>query len=155
MHPVLGDVEVTSPQVINGFSGSGMIGLNVFPILLAAALFGKQWQGCTVLSRCDNMAVVAVMRSRYASDRRLMHLLRVLFFLEAHYNFYILAQHIPGKHNSHADNISRNRHHVFLTECPGMSRQPTLIPPSLIHLLFLQEDWTSSTWQTTFKSFMN
>ena len=103
-----------------------------------------------MLSRCDNMAVVAVMRSRYASDRRLMHLLRVLFFLEARYNFYILAQHIPGKHNSHADNISRNRHHagvphrmpwyVKATNTNSLLFYPPSFPAGRLDFLYLADD---------------
>lgn len=127
----------------------------LFPILLAAALYGPLWQGCTILCRCDNMAVVSVLKSRYASDRRLMHLLRLLFFLESHFHFYVVAQHLPGRHNSLADSISRNNHQVFLKECLSMSKNPTPISPSLITLLFLQEDWTSSTWQMKFKSCIN
>lgn len=78
----------------DGIKFESIVVKELFPILLAAASFGNQWQGSTVLSRCDTiMAVVVVLRSRYASDKRLMHSLRVLFFMEARYNFYILAQH--------------------------------------------------------------
>ena len=86
----------------------------LFPILLATALYGKHWKGCSIVCRCDNQAVVAVVRSRYAANDRLMHLLQVLFFLEAHHNFHLVAEHIAGNHNTLADHISRNRHSSFL-----------------------------------------
>ena len=86
----------------------------LFPILLTAAMYGKHWKGCSILCRCDNQAVVAVVRSRYAANDRLMHLLRVLFFLEAQYNFHLMPKHIAGNHNTLADHISCNRHSAFL-----------------------------------------
>ena len=98
----------TSSRLVSASTGSGIAEYNqnpciavkeIFPILLAAALYGKDYTGCTVLYRCDYIAVVAILKSRYAKDRRLMHLLRVLFFLEAHYNFVVIAQHLPGVHN--------------------------------------------------------
>ena len=127
----------------------------LFPILLATALYGKHWKGYSILCRCDNQAVVAVVRSRYAANDRLMHLLRVLFFLEAHYNFHLVAEHIAGNHNTLADHISRNRHSSFLQHVPGMPSDPTPIPSQLSELLLLQEDWTSSAWQQTFSNFIS
>ena len=39
-----------------------------------------------VIAQCDNAAVVAVFNSRYSKDKRMMHLLRCVFFAEAHSN---------------------------------------------------------------------
>ena len=36
---------------------------DLFPILLATALYGKHWKDCNILCRCDNQAVVTVVRS--------------------------------------------------------------------------------------------
>ena len=88
---------------------------------------------------CDNQAVGAVVRSRYAANDRLMHLLQVLFFLEAQYNFHLMAEHIAGNHNTLADHISRNRHSAFLQHFLGMPSDPTPIPSQLSELLLLQE----------------
>ena len=126
----------------------------LFPIVVAAAIYGKIWAGKGILRRCDNQAVVATLNSRYAKDNRLMHLLRTLFFFEAQYNFRMSAQHIPGIHITWADDISRNKHTKFLHACPNMPSVPTNIPESLISLLFLQVDWTSQLWQERFSSFI-
>lgn len=46
----------------------------------------------------------------------LAHLLRCLFFFEAHHQFEHFATHIPGAHNVAADSLSRNKlDEFFLT----------------------------------------
>lgn len=125
----------------------------LFPILMAAAMYGRHWSGSNILCRCDNQAVVTVLQSRYAKDHRMMHLLRLLFFFEARYHFHTTAQHIPGMHNTLADSISRNKHALFLSQCPDMQHNPVVIPSDLLNLLFIQEDWTSSSWLEMFRSF--
>ena len=71
----------------------------LIPIIFAAALWGKDWKGWCVLCRCDNQAVVAVINARSSLDKDIMHLLRVLFFIEAHFDFMTKATHIPGTEN--------------------------------------------------------
>ena len=99
---------------------------------MAAAIYGNKWKGYNILCKSDNQAVVAVLKSRYASDKTLMHLHRILFFFEAHFGFHITAQHIAGVHNTHANNISTNKHAEFLKAHQGiMPPSPTPIPPLL------------------------
>ena len=52
-----------------------------------------------MLCRCDNQAVVAVINARCSLDKDVMHLLRVLFFIEAHFDFMLKTTHIPGIEN--------------------------------------------------------
>ena len=40
----------------------------LIPIVIAAALWGGEWRGETVHCRCDNQAVVSVLRSRTSKD---------------------------------------------------------------------------------------
>ena len=56
----------------------------------------------------DNMAVVHVLNATYCKYLHLMHLIRILVFLAAHFNFWFVAEHIVGKDNSLADSLSRN-----------------------------------------------
>ena len=51
------------------------------PIVLACAVWGKQWQGKWVLVCCDNLAVVQISRRLASRDPLLKHLLRLLYFL--------------------------------------------------------------------------
>ena len=41
-------------------------------------------------------------------ETHLMHMLRIMFFVEAHWQFSLSASHIPGKCNHLADHLSRN-----------------------------------------------
>ena len=45
----------------------------LIPIVLAAAIWEKQWTGKTVLAQCDNTAVVAIINSGSSKDAEVMH----------------------------------------------------------------------------------
>ena len=123
------------------------------PIVMASALWGPQWEGQHVECRCDNAAVVAIIRSGTSKHPLAMHLLRALSFFAAHYKFTISATHLPGILNTAADALSRNKMHLFLSLVPQASPRPTPIPPELINLLITQTpDWTSKTWMEQFNS---
>ena len=90
----------------------------LFPVVIAAALFGKTWSGQLVEFRVDNMAVVQVLQSTYCKEPHLMHLTRLLVFFAAHYNFWFSASHIPRGVNTEAGALSRNNHSLFLSQVP-------------------------------------
>lgn len=79
----------------------------LIPVLIAALIWGQQWRGCVITSHCDNEAVVSILNSRYSRDPHLMHMLRILFFVEARFQFKLVAAHIPGMLNTLADYLSR------------------------------------------------
>ncbi len=82
-----------------------------------------------------------------------MHLLRCLFFVEAVYQFQLSASHIPGRDNTEADDVSRDRLSSFRSMVPQADREPTKFPEELPQLLFRQDlDWTSPTWTRLFTS---
>ena len=109
---------------------------------------GSQWCGKIVCCRCDNQAVVQVIASRYSRERDLMHLLRCLFFFEAHYDFSVVAEHVPGVDNVLADDLSRNRLDTYLLQVPNASKSPVPLPPDLLDLLLdtraqcISPNWT-------------
>ena len=82
-----------------------------------------------------------------------MHLLHCLFFLEASFQFELVARHIPGSHNSIADDLSRNRLSAFFSKVPQACKEPTPVPPRLPQV-FLDPslDWTSPDWTQLFSS---
>ena len=123
----------------------------MIPIVLACAMWGRQWQGLVVQFRCDNQAVVAVLRSRTSKDSSLMHSLRCLAFLEAHFAFMITAIHIPGVENSLADDLSRDRLIQFM-QTTHSSKIGWGVPQCLIDLVCnTKPDWTSKAWRTLFR----
>jgi len=75
------------------------------PILVAAIIWGHKWKGSVVTVHCDNKAVVCMLASRYSRDDYLMHMLRILFFVEAHFQFELSSTHMPGISNTSADFI--------------------------------------------------
>lgn len=100
---------------------------------------------------CDNTVVVAVINSGYSRDANLMHLLRCLFFIAAHFDVHIKAVHVPGVKNVAADALSRNDLPRFLQVVPKAAHLPTPIPQGLVDML-VQEcpDWTSQRWAQLF-----
>ena len=68
----------------------------LIPVVLAAATFGRIWPGKIVQFVVDNKAVVSVLNSIYSKEVHIMHLVRLLVFFAARYNFWFSATHIPG-----------------------------------------------------------
>ena len=127
----------------------------LIPIVIAAAIWGQYWQGCSVVSYCDNMAVVAVLNSRYSRERTLMQLLRYLFFIEAYCQFQLSAVHLPGELNTCADDLSRDRLAAFRSRVQQADRHPSPFPASLLQWLLQQQmDWTSHSWMQQFTTFV-
>jgi len=126
----------------------------LIPIVLAGAVWGDLWSGNVVLCRCDNESVVAVVNSRTSRDPGLMHLLRCLAFVEAHWGFYSRAVHLPGVENSLADDLSRDRLERFLASSHSvLSQVPTTIPSNLLEVVCnSRPDWTSPAWSQCFSS---
>ena len=56
------------------------------PVVLAVAVWGKDWKGLDVTCHSDNQAVVSVIRSRTSEDPDIMH---SLSFIEARYEFFL------------------------------------------------------------------
>ena len=122
------------------------------PIILACALWGQAWQGSSVVIHCDNMGTVAVVNSGYSKVPQVMHLLRCLFFIRAHFSLSVRAVHVPGVENGWADVISRNLLSDFFAQVPGARGGRQDIPRSLLDLLVVrQPDWTSATWTELFR----
>ena len=126
------------------------------PIMVALFLWGPKWRGHIVMARCDNKAVVFVLNKRYSKDPHLAHMLRTLFFVEAHFQLQLKAQHIPGSHNTLADLLSRNQVAKFRTLVPSADIFPLCVPLSLLQwLLDLTMDWTSEPWTQLFSTFVS
>ena len=122
----------------------------LFAIPLACATWGRRWHGARVLCWCDNQAAVGAVTGRSCRDPTLMHLLRCLFFIEAHCQFELVSGHIPGRDNGLADDLSRNRLPSFLAKAPQMDPLPSPFPPLIPLLLLDLSDWTSPAWTRQF-----
>ena len=128
----------------------------LFPILVAVAVWGPLWGGSTVLCHCDNQAVVSVIRSRSCRDKKLMHLLRCLFFFEAYFGIRLQASHVAGINNGAADALLRDNLSLFFSLLPQAAVSPTPLPRELVELLLSPDmDWLSPIWTQRFKATLN
>lgn len=124
----------------------------LLPIVLSVAVWGHKWGGCTIRCRCDNAAVVAIIRSGSSRDPTAMHLMRCLFFFTARYQIVLVPAHIPGKLNVAADYLSRDALSSFLQLVPKAKERPASLPEELLEALVVrQPDWTSPTWRSVLK----
>ena len=76
------------------------------PIVVAVALWGPQWAGQKICSRCDSIAVVCAINKRSARDPVFSRLLCILCMLCAVYDITLVACHLPGLQNASADALS-------------------------------------------------
>ena len=127
--------------------------LELVPIVISAAVWGKHWQGQSILCRFDNLAVVHAIHNRSCRDSNLMHLLRTLFLFESYYHFSLCAEHIARVDNTLADDLSRNNLSSFVQRCPllpdstsvsGLGPPPQQLEGSVIKLL---GRWESDAFQ--------
>ena len=93
------------------------------------------WSVRLVECHCDNMSVVTMVNSSHCRDPTLMHMLRCLFFVAAHYDVTIRASHFPGVENTAADALSRNDLLRFPQAVPEPNPDPSLISLMLVELL--------------------
>ena len=106
----------------------------LFAILAAASTWHNRLAGRRVTFHCDNMAIVQAWSGQSSKDPALMVLLRELFFVAAQSNFTIQLVHVPGKHNTLADALSRNLMTKFFALAPQADPLPSVVPPSLARL---------------------
>ena len=111
------------------------------------------WRQQSVLTHCDNKSVVDVMNSGYSKDSQLMHLLRNLFFITAHFQIALRVVHIPRAANVGADTISRDNLITFHLQVPAARPSPTPLPVAALDLLVHQQPhWMFPSWPRLFRS---
>ena len=136
-----------------GWGGRNITLKEIVPVVFACATWGSSWRGALVTAHIDNTAAVAILNSGYSKEGQIMHLVRCLFFIMAHFQFSLVARHIPGSQNKLADAISRNNLQSFLSQSQEANPVPAIIHEALVQLLITaQPDWTSPSWSRFFRS---
>ncbi len=79
----------------------------------------------SVLARCENSAVVAIVNGGSSRDPRAASLMWCLIFLAATYEFSVQATHVRGTDNVSADALSRDNVTLFHILNPQAYSQPT------------------------------
>ena len=84
-------VPVSRSQGCGAFSSGGnwFTIKELLPIVVACAVWGNSMKGKTVRIKCDNAAVVAILKSGTSKDGLAMHLLRSPFFYTAYHQVFI------------------------------------------------------------------
>ena len=123
----------------------------LFPVVLACAVWGQDFTNSCVVVHCDNQGAVALVNSGYSRVSQIMQLLRCLFFISAYYQIDLWDVHVPGVENTLADAISHNNQSLLYFQVPGTLGQQSPISPVLVELLTNQFlDWTSPGWTQRF-----
>ncbi|XP_033724564.1 uncharacterized protein LOC117314606 [Pecten maximus] len=110
----------------------------LYPIVVAALLWGHKWVGQRIVFMCDNSATVAILQKGRSKSAHIMPLMRRLTLCAATHNFCILSKHVPGRHNVIADSLSRLQLQKFRHLVPTACKYPRTVPAPA-HIL-----WSSS-----------
>ena len=78
----------------------------LYPIVLASAVWEHQWSGPYILCHSDNAEAVCHVNCLHAHDPLTSHLLRWLALFMAVLDFRIRVVHITGRLNTGADQLS-------------------------------------------------
>ena len=119
----------------------------LLPIVVATAVWGHLWRGKTVLFHCDNMAVVATLRSGSCREPQAMHLRQCLAFMEATGEFVLLAEHVRGVDNVAADELSRGRLTSARIAMQVSDGEQQVVPDRVLELMVTgSESWSDQQW---------
>ena len=87
-------------------SALSMAFLELYPIVVAAMVWGKEWSGKHILFYCDNLATVHIISKGRSRNVTIMQLMRHLTMCVATNNFAVYSQHVAGKNNLIAGALS-------------------------------------------------
>ena len=82
-------------------------GLELFTIVMAVKVWGKDLSGLCIVIACDNEPASIAINSGKSKDNFMQQCLRELWFIAAVQEFEIRAAHIPGRENFVADWLSQ------------------------------------------------
>ena len=116
---------VNLPDVTNNFS---MAFLELYPIVVAALLWGPLWSRKKILFWSDNEATVAIVKKGRSKCLEIMKLMRQLTWCAAKYNFHFSAKHVPGFNNQISDALSRLQIARFRQLAPQAEQHPHICP---------------------------
>ena len=90
-----------------GYKNYTIVHLEIINIVVALKIWGSIWKDKIIEIKCDNMAVVDVLRSGKARDAVLATSARNVWLLTSLFNINLIVNHIPGTNNETADLLSR------------------------------------------------
>lgn len=106
----------------------------LFPIVLAIHLWGRNLQNKCVQFHTDNMAVVHIINKQTSKDPTIMKFVRQFVLPILKYNIIFKALHIKGAKNKAADQLSRLQIHQFRKDFPFMNSTQELVRLYLLEI---------------------
>jgi hypothetical protein len=104
----------------------------LYPVVIAALLWGKYWIRKRILFYCDNQATVNIINKGRSTAPAIMKLMRMLVITAGLHNFAFLAEHLPGVDNSIADSLSRFQMSRFRKLAPHARIHPCELPSKVM-----------------------
>ena len=104
----------------------------LFPVVVAACVWGHTSQQKCILFYCDNDATVNYISKGGSSGSLIAKLLRLLTLKVMFGNFVVRAAHVPSKISCIADAFSRKQIAKFFSLVPRACHQPTEIPKEVL-----------------------
>lgn len=95
----------------------------LFPIVVAYAIWFPHFSGKRIQFWCDNESVVAILNSDRSRAPCIMDLLRFLVLISMKHNFFIRARHVPRLSNEIANALSRFQVSCFWAAAPTASKR--------------------------------
>lgn len=108
---------------------SSMALCELYPIVVAAVLWGHMWSQKQIIVNCDNAATVDIINKGRSKIPFIMKFVRRLVYCTMVNNFTLRAKHIAGKTNLIADALSRFQEWKFRHLAPHADPHPTPCPP--------------------------
>ena len=108
----------------------------LYPIVMAAVLWGEQWCRKRIVVHCDNAATVEIINKRRSKIPFIMKFVRKLVWHQAKNSFVIRAKHIGTASNTIADALSRFQINKFRQLAPRADPEPTTCLPASELMLF-------------------
>ena len=109
---------------INKLTGISIEWQELFPIVIASALWHPHFSGNCLQFWCDNENVVAIINSGHSKAPRVMDLVRLLVLISMKHNFLVRARHVLGVSNAIADALSRFQVQCFRELAPQADQTP-------------------------------
>ena len=100
----------------------------LFPIMIAANLWGSRWKQLRISVQCDNEPTVNMINKGYTSREPAASMLRLIMQSAMEHNFVLKSSHIPGKDNIIGDALSRFQFERFRLAAPEADEDMTVVP---------------------------
>ena len=104
----------------------------LYPIVVAAILWGKYWERKRIVFHCDNQGTIYILNKRCSKSDDIMKLMRRLTLVAAKHSFSFTAVHLSSKQNRVADCLSRFQFQDFRRLVPDAHPYPCPIPSEIM-----------------------